>query len=69
MAQGGSSSQGGVNTQGGVAHNARLHITYNAGLQALQLGKYSTALRCFQVSILPLQPFETLTIHDPDLDL
>ena len=52
MVQGGSSSQGGgVTPQGGLPHNAHLHITYNAGLQALQLGKYSTALRCFQVSV------------------
>lgn len=35
---------------GVVSHNAHLHITYSAGVQALQLGKYSTALRCFQVS-------------------
>ncbi|KAL3145529.1 hypothetical protein ABBQ32_003354 [Trebouxia sp. C0010 RCD-2024] len=33
---------------GVVSHNAHLHITYSAGVQALQLGKYSTALRCFQ---------------------
>ncbi len=32
-----------------LGHNAHLHITYSAGLQALQLGKFSTALRCFQV--------------------
>lgn len=35
----------------GLPHNAQLQISYSAGLQALQLGKYSTALRCFQVSL------------------
>ena len=34
-----------------LGQNAPLHISYNAGLQALQLGKYATALRCFQVSL------------------
>ncbi|DBA84865.1 TPA: hypothetical protein ACH3X1_005885 [Trebouxia sp. C0004] len=33
-----------------LGHNAHLHITYSAGLQALQLGKFGTALRCFQVA-------------------
>lgn len=42
--------QAGGASAGVVSHNAHLHITYSAGLQALQLGKYSTALRCFQVS-------------------
>ena len=60
--------QGQFNPQGGVAHNARLHITYNAGLQALQLGNFSTALRCFQVSTLPLRPFWTLIMRYPDID-
>lgn len=32
-----------------LPHNAELQMAYSAGLQALQLGKYSTALRCFQV--------------------
>ncbi len=32
-----------------LGHNAHLYITYSAGLQALQLAKYTTALRCFQV--------------------
>ena len=35
----------------GLPHNAQLQVSYSAGLQALQLGKYSTALRCFQVSV------------------
>ena len=36
---------------GGVklGHDAHLHISYSAGLQALQLGRFATALRCFQV--------------------
>ncbi|KAA6422840.1 MAG: hypothetical protein FRX49_07375 [Trebouxia sp. A1-2] len=33
-----------------LGHDAHLHIAYSAGMQALQLGKLSTALRCFQVA-------------------
>lgn len=64
VVQGASSSQGrGVSPQGGLPHNAHLHITYSAGLQALQLGKYSTALRCFQVSVSNLlSPFRWIDL-------
>lgn len=41
--------QSGAGSKVALGHNAHLHITYSAGLQALQLGKFSTALRCFQV--------------------
>ncbi|DBB12250.1 TPA: hypothetical protein ACH3X3_006354 [Trebouxia sp. C0006] len=43
-------SESGAGSKVALGHNAHLHITYSAGLQALQLGKFSTALRCFQVA-------------------
>ena len=36
----------------GLAYNAELQIAYSAGLQALQLATYTSALRCFQVSLM-----------------
>ncbi|KAL3136627.1 hypothetical protein ABBQ38_005867 [Trebouxia sp. C0009 RCD-2024] len=58
--------QAGGASAGVVSHNAHLHITYSAGLQALQLGKYSTALRCFQVSAAALydQPLLWMRMAD-----
>ena len=34
----------------GTGESQLLQVTYNAGLQALQLHNYAAALQCFQVS-------------------